>query len=129
MMGAATSPTRMRLYEKGKQPEYRHLGRNDWVRAEVQARPAKEAKEAFAQLSPSDVWGAAAWSRELAGVVLAEHVDPHPAGTTYRLTERDRALRWMAKQYGSHLLSLKEDCGSWEAVGLTLSELIKEVGE
>jgi hypothetical protein len=125
-LGSPQSVAMLRLYEKGRQPEYLHLARPDWVRAEIQVRPAKEAKEHFSTVSAADAWGAAAWSRELAGEILAEHVDPHPAGTTWRLSERDRALAWMCKQYGAHLLSLKEDCGSWETFGLTLGEMLKK---
>ena len=125
-LGSPKSAVRVRLYEKGKQPEYRHLQRENWARIEVQARPAKEHKAEFAALSPSDVWGASTWTRELAARVLAQHIDPHPAGTTYRLTERDRALEWMCKQYGPHLLSLAQDLGGWDCVGLTLREMISE---
>lgn len=125
MLGAPTSTARVRLYEKGKQPEYRHLQRNDWARIEVQVRPVKEAKASFAELSPADVWGATKWTRELAGKVLQEHVDPHPAGTVYRMPERDRALAWMCKQYGTHLVGLAADLGSWECLGLTLREMIE----
>jgi DNA relaxase NicK len=125
-LGSRQSPTRLRLYEKGKQPEYVHLSRPDWVRIEAQVRPAKEAKEAFSKLSAIEVWGASRWTRELAGMVLHQHVDPHPAGTTYKLTERETALRWMCRQYGSHLVSLAQDLGGWECVGLTLQEVIKE---
>lgn len=125
-LGSKDSVTRARLYEKGLQPEYSHLARPNWVRIEAQVRPAKDAKEAFAQLSPIEVWGASRWTRELAAEVLEAHVDPHPAGTTYRLPERERALRWMCKQYGEHLVSLASDLGGWDMVGLTLNEIIKE---
>ena len=125
-LGASTSAVKARMYEKGKQPEYLHLGKPDWCRLELQVRPAKEAKEAFATLSPSEVWGASKWSRALAAKVLDEHISPHPAGTTYRLSERDKALSWMVKQYGHHLVGLASDLGGWECVGLTLSEIIKD---
>lgn len=123
-LGARASVCRVRLYEKGKQPEYRHLERPEWTRIEVQVRPAKEAKAAFSELSPVEVWGASSWTRELAGKVLQEHIDPHPAGTTYRLTQRDAALEWMCKQYGAHLVDLAGDLGGWDCVGLTLREII-----
>lgn len=125
-LGARASVCRVRLYEKGKQPEYRHLERNDWTRIEVQVRPAKEAKSQFSRLSPSDVWGASAWTRELAAKVLQEHIDPHPAGTTYRLTQRDAALEWMCKQYGAHLVDLANDLGGWDCLGLTLRDVIQQ---
>ena len=125
-LGARSSVSRVRLYEKGRQPEYVHLGRPDWTRIEVQVRPAKEAKTAFSEVTPLEVWGASAWTRELAGQVLEQHIDPHPAGTTYRLTERESALRWMCKQYGGHLVSLAADLGDWQSVGLTINEILKE---
>jgi len=125
-LGSTASAVRVRLYEKGRQPEYRHLQRDDWTRIEVQARPAKEAKEHYSTLSAAEVWGASTWTRHLAASVLENHVDPHPAGTTYRLTERDRALAWMCKQYGPHLVSLAADLGGWKELGLTLGEMVKE---
>ena len=124
-LGANSSPVRERMYEKGKQPEYAHLARPDWVRCEVQVRPAKEAKEHFAQLQPLEVWGASKWSRELAAMVLKEHVDPHPAGTVWRKSDLDRRLDWVCKQAGPTLLELLGEVGTWECVGLTLGERIK----
>lgn len=126
MLGAPTSAVRLRLYEKGKQPEYRHLDKPNWARIEVQVRPVKEARSSYNSITPANVWGASKWSKDLAAKLLHEHVDPHPAGTVYRLPETERALRWMCKQYGAHLLELKDDCGSWENVGLTISEMIRE---
>lgn len=125
-LGSQSSPVRMRLYEKGLQPEYAHLNKPDWARIEVQVRPAKDAKEAFAKLSPMDVWGASRWTRDIAARVLEKHIDPHPAGTVYRLSDRETALRWMCKQYGAHLTSLAADLGGWDCVGLTISEILSD---
>ena len=126
-LGAKTSPVRMRLYEKGLQKEYEHLDKPNWVRIEAQVRPkAAEAKEAFSKLSALEVWGAGRWTREIAAKVLQEHVDPHPAGTIYRLSDQEKALRWMCKQYGATLMSAAADLGGWDCLGLTLSEIIKE---
>lgn len=125
-LGADSSTTRLRLYEKGKQPEYLHLARSDWVRAEVQVRPLKDAKEAFSHLAARDCWGASTWSRELAGKILRDHVDPHPAGTVWKKTDLDARLDWLCKQGGPTLLELYAELGTWECVGLTLGERIKE---
>lgn len=125
-LGAKSSVARTRLYEKGKQPEYAHLGRPDWARLEVQVRPAKDAKAEFAQLSAEAVWGASKWTRELAALALAQHVDPHPAGTTYRKTSDQVAIEWMCRQYGHRLTSLADDLGGWDVLGLTLRETITE---
>ncbi len=125
-VGANTSPVKLRLYEKGHQPEYRHLGRPDWVRIELQVRPTKEAKDAYSRADSLAVWGASAWSRELAGLVLAAELAPLPAGTTYKLSEQERALRFMCKQYGPHMIGLRNDLGSWEAVGLWLADAVRK---
>lgn len=125
-LGAASSPLRCRLYEKGKQPDYAHLDRPNWARLELQVRPAKEAKDTFAGLSAEEFWGASRWTRDLAAKALLAHVDPHPAGTVWRQSSRDRALAVMCKQYGAHLMSLAADLGGWDVLGLTLNEIIKE---
>lgn len=126
MLGAPSSTVQARLYEKGKQPEYRHLERFDLVRLELQVRPKKEAKTEYARLSAWEVWGASKWTRQLAADVLQRHLDAHPPGTVRKDSKRDQALRWMAKQYGAHLVSLAEDLGGWEVLGLTLREMIAE---
>lgn len=125
-LGGKSSVTRTRLYEKGKQPEYLHLERPDLTRLEVQVRPAKEAKSSFSELSPIDVWGASRWTRELAAVALREHVDPHPAGTIWKKTDLERRMDFMCKQYGPTLLELFASVGSWECVGLSIAEKLKE---
>lgn len=125
-LGAPSSAVRVRMYEKGRQPEYRRLGRYDWVRVECQVRPEKHAKTLYASASPIDVWGASPYTRELAATILEAHVQPLPPYAARRENERDRALRFMCQQYGPHLLSLKDDLGDWQAVGLTLNEIIRE---
>lgn len=124
-LGAKTSTTRLRLYEKGKQPEYLHLGLPNLARIEVQVRPAKDSKGAFASLDPLQVWGASRWSRELAGLVLLAHVDPHPAGTVYRKTTHQAALEWACKQYGAVFSAEAEACGGWDLFGRNISEIIE----
>ena len=125
-IGANTSPIKLRLYEKGHQPEYRHLERPDWVRIELQVRPDKDAKDVYSRADSLEVWGASAWTRELAGLVLSADLAPLPAGTVYKLSDQERAIQFMCKQYGTHLLSLKNDLGSWSELGERLSEIIKQ---
>ena len=126
-VGTPKSVSMLRLYEKGRQPEYVHLAKPDWVRAEIQVRPTKEAKTEFSHLTALEAWGASGWTRELAGLILQEHVDPHSAGTTYRKSSLERKLGFLCKQYGPTLLELHSLLGTWECVGLTLSEKIKEL--
>jgi hypothetical protein len=125
-LGANSSPVRLRLYEKGKQPEYRHLNRPHLARMEIQVRPQKEAKTTYATLDPMQVWGASKFTRRLAAEVLETMLDPYPPGTVRKDSKRDQALRWMAKQYGPHLVSLADDLGGWDVLGLTLREMVNE---
>lgn len=124
-LGAPTSAVRARLYEKGRQPEYRFAERPDWARMEVQVRPMKEAKETYSTLDARGVWGASKWTRELAGRILAAELTPMPAGTVRKQTSRDAAIRFMCKQYGAHLLSLIHELGSADKLGWHLFEQIK----
>ena len=128
-LGASSSAVRARLYEKGKQPEFRHLARPNLVRLELQVRPQKGAKAEYSLLGPLEVWGASKWTRELAGLVLREELDPHPPGTVRKDSIRERAIRHACRQYGKHLVSLAADCGGWEVLGLTLREIISEEQE
>ena len=125
-VGANTSPVKLRLYEKGHQPEYRHLKRPDWVRIELQVRPTKDAKDAYSTADSLAVWGASAWTRELAGLVLAAELAPLPAGTTYKQTEEERAIHFLCKQYGNHLMSMRNRLGSWEEAGAELGNIIRK---
>ena len=128
-LGSPQSVTRTRLYDKGRQPEYRHLGRPDWCRLEVQVRPAKEAKTEFSTLSALEVWGASAWSRQLAGAVLENHTDPHPAGTVWRRSSLERQFHFCCQQYGAMFVELADALGSWECLGATINEKLKELAE
>jgi hypothetical protein len=125
-LGAPSSAVRARLYEKGKQPEFRHLARPDLTRLEIQVRPAKDAKATYAALSAVEVWGASKFTRALAAEVLERHLDAYPPGTVRKDSKRDQALRFMTKQYGAHLVSLADDLGGWDCLGLTLAEMIEE---
>ena len=126
-LGSPKSTIRARLYEKGKQPEYVHLQRPDLVRLELQVRPAKEAKSEYARLSALDVWGASRWTRDLAGQVLGEALPAHPPGSVWRQSSLDRRLGFLAQQYGPTLLELHEEVGTWECVGLTIAEVLRDL--
>ncbi len=125
-LGASTSVARARAYEKGLQPEYRHLNRPDYCRVEVQVRPAKEAKDRYSVASAEDVWGASKWTRQLAALLLESKVLPLPAGSVRRETVRDHALRFMCRQYGLHIQSLRTELGSDEELGRVLAGMVKE---
>ena len=55
-IGSPKSVTMARLYEKGKQPEYRHLNRENWARLEIKSGQQK-GKSGLFNVSPVDAWG------------------------------------------------------------------------
>lgn len=124
-LGAPSADMRVRLYEKGKMPECRALKRPHWFRLEAQLRLDKEIRKYVPLISPSDVWKFSPWTREVVAAVLDQHLDPIRARSA-KVSVRDRALQHMAKQYGKHLSSLADELGSWQAVGLTIADLIAE---
>ena len=89
-------------------------------------RPTKDAKDVYSKADSLAVWGASAWTRELAGMVLAAELAPLPAGTTYRQTSQERALHFLCKQYGNHLIGAHNELGGWEELGLQLGEIIRK---
>ena len=122
-LGASTSAVKARMYEKESSPNTCTWANRIGVGL-VASQASQRGQEAFATLSPSEVWGASKWSRALAArssTNISAHTRAPP-----RLSERDKALSWMVKQYGHHLVGLASDLGGWECVGLTLSEIIKD---
>lgn len=110
-VGSPASALRLRVYEKGKQ-----LGAApEWVRAELQVRPQKQAKERAAALPAGAFWGAAAWSRAFAAEWGAE-LTPVPLGTIWRPQDDDRTWQWIIRQAGPLLRRMAERDGGWQAV-------------
>jgi DNA relaxase NicK len=111
-LGSPSSAVTMRIYEKGKQ-----LGcSTDWVRAELQVRPKKDAKLLASLLSAEQLWGFSKWSALMAlemGKTDAQRVDVN----AYQKSDQERAYRFMLKQYGPMLSRLMPHHGSWEALG------------
>lgn len=103
-VGSPTSPVMARLYEKGKQlrkafPDQADRFPIGWTRLELQWRPQKEQRRAAAELSPVEVWGAGAWSRDLHARVL--HLEPERRAPFYEAPPDDaRAFHYLVKQYG-----------------------------
>jgi hypothetical protein len=81
------------------------------MRLEIQVRPAKEAKNVYATLTPEQVWGASRYTRELAARVLQKELDSFPAGTVCKESSEVLKRRYMVRQYGSLALNwLDEAC-------------------
>lgn len=128
-VGSRKSPVFCRLYEKGL--EHRSKGWNpaasrDWVRLEIEVKPKKnDARKLLATLQPDDFMGCSPWTRDVSRMLFDSSLEAITGlGTIRRLSDRDRALAAMVRQYGKHLESLKSDEGSWCAVGRILGAMI-----
>lgn len=112
-IGSPTSPVMVRLYEKGlhEATSRGHMQDPTWTRLELQVRPQKSAKAAFAKIDPMEAWGATRWTAQLIEAVLGEEparidVDPR------RETEWERTQASLVQQYGRHAIS-----GGFRAAG------------
>jgi hypothetical protein len=144
-LGSPSSSIRMRLYDKreevlsklppggvervvawGKVSE----GFPDhWTRLEAQIRPhTKESRASFASIEPVDALGSSAWMREVWKAVAGLELQPVQVGRGYRVSDDERAYRYMLAQYGGVLGRLCRELGSWDCVGLQLGEDLKRQG-
>ena len=124
-MGAPTSDVRVRLYDKTAEtrrnlpPERHGEIPPHWARLEVQVRPRRKWRELAASMPPSQFWGCAQWTTDLAEKAMrleVERIQMNPA----RQTDHERAYRTMLEQYGKTLYRQLADLGSWAAVGAQL---------
>lgn len=123
-MGAESSPTRFRCYEKGKQVASSAVNPaevpQDWVRLETQWRPIREARETAATLSAGEVWGVSNWTQHIARQLL----DANPTrfiSQTRLKTSYEARYAAMLHQYGGLIGEMHVRLGSWSAVAEQLS--------
>lgn len=130
-LGATSSHTRLRLYDKAA--ELRHQFANDparlaelpgeLARLECQVRPqTPEAKRLASVVDPVTLMGSAAWMRELMRQVAGLELHPFEAGKVWRRSDDERAYAAVLAQYGGLLARIREDLGSWECVGRQIGD-------
>ena len=92
----------IREYEAGKHPDRVHLGRPDWVRVELEARPhyARD-KAAAATMTPLDVWGLTAWTQKV-GIALT-NAEINRFEPEIRRYSHDKTTRYIALAFRRHL--------------------------
>lgn len=124
-IGSRSSAAYKRIYEKGKQTG----GDPDHVRAELELKPQNaKAKQVYAYASPEQMWMATRWTQHLIRVLTGvDGMQPAPPGTIRQLTDDDRALEFMFKQYGNVLRRKLESMGGdIESFGLFMASGIGE---
>jgi hypothetical protein len=130
-LGAPTSHTRLRVYDKAAQlrgqfvaqPERLASIPAELARFEVQVRPQTPvAKRLAAQCSPIELMGSSAWMRKLMLKVSGLELAPFQAGQVWRQADDDRAYAALLAQYGGLLRRIAGDLGSWECLGLQMRD-------
>jgi DNA relaxase NicK len=128
-LGSRKSQVSVRIYEKGL--KYAHdLGLpvtdelREWVRIELEFHPQTEAAKSLApSIEGPQLWGSTGWTDQLAREVLSMATEPVSIRER-RESNRERALRFMASQYGSHLKALLADCnGDLAEFGRAIADL------
>jgi hypothetical protein len=104
-VGARSSESMGRLYEKGKQLPAAE--RPWWVRYELQLRPKRDRKTWAAETEPGDLLGAALWARRFASEFL-EVGAAAPPSRLERVSDLEGALRTVTRHYGGRFLELLE---------------------
>lgn len=134
-LGATSSHTRLRLYDKAD--ELREQFARDPVRLaeippelarlEVQVRPhTPQAKAQAATVEPMALMGSSAWTRELMRQVAGVELEPFEAAKPWRQADDDRAYAALLAQYGGLLQRVRQDLGSWDMVGRQIGQDLQE---
>lgn len=96
-VGSRAAAVRVRVYEKGL--EQRSKGNADapldWVRLELQWRPAGAQRTAALDFTPAEIWGAATWTADVARQLLHDDVQ-HVEGSP-ELTSFEQSYQWLCK--------------------------------
>lgn len=125
-LGATSSHTRLRLYDKAEELRQSFASNpvklaevpDQLARLECQVRPhTPEAKRAAAVADPVSLMGSSAWMRELMRQVAGLEIEPFHAGRVWRQADDDRAYSALLAQYGGLLRRIHADLGSWDMVG------------
>lgn len=133
-LGAPTSHTRLRLYDKAAELRQKFKGSMraldvpaELTRLECQVRPqTPAAKAAAAKVSPVELMGSCAWMRELMRRVSGLELAPFEAGRPWRQSDDDRAYAALLAQYGGLLTRMSVDLGSFDMVGRQIGHDLAE---
>jgi hypothetical protein len=125
-VGSRSSAAYKRLYEKGKQLK---LDQHPfWVRDELEFKPQNaRAKLAYASASPVEIWHSTKWTRTVWETLFGPSATlcVAPAGSIRVPGDDERALEFMAKQYGNVLRRKLESMGGdVESFGLLIARMI-----
>ena len=125
-IGSASSPVQLRLYEKGYEVSGIDTDRPDWVRLEVQVRPAKDRRSAASSWLPSDLFGAG-WVAKAVDRFFLIPTATLPIGYVKQDTDRLKRRAWISKIGARALREWLEDCGGDSA--MFTAQVVEAVNE
>lgn len=132
-VGSRQSPVMARLYEKGIEQRVKGYSPDaspDWVRLEIEVKPKRaDARKHLATLQPDEFMACSPWTREVAQCLFETSLQAITGlGTIKRMSDDERALAALVKQYGGLLGRLEQGAGSWDSVGRLLGSLVTAAG-
>lgn len=125
-IGSPKSPVQLRLYEKGYQMEGSETNNPNWVRLEVQIRPAKERRYEVAKWLPAECFSAG-WVSGAVERFFIVAGNSRPVGVVNRVSDKERQRRWLCKQGANILSQWRSECGSDDDFGREIMAKILEV--
>lgn len=122
-LGGAASLVQVRCYEKGKQLS----ADPNWVRVEVQVRPKGQGKDRLATAQPGELLGTSFWTSELGQRLGMPEVQRITIRDPWQQSDDERALYWAVRQYGEVFERKAMELGSFEALGVWLSQELQRM--
>jgi hypothetical protein len=129
-VGSRKSAVFGRIYERGK----KLLGEGqqadpNYVRVELEIKPASKAKANLCMLQPDQMLGASAWSRELFAQLTGGTWERIKVGTIWSKPDQERTVQALAAQYGATLLRLRDQLGDADRVFALIEDTMSGVRE
>ena len=126
-IGSTQSASLIRIYEKGKKhrkDKTDETASPDWVRIEVQCRPAREFKKIAWLVQPQQFFASSKVATDILSLIVNRQVDI-TAASPGRQPPRSTSVKFrnFARQYGEFILTLADTLGPDELVELLRSQL------
>lgn len=125
-VGSMKSAYMMRIYEKGKQEDNAAIAGKNWVRFELVCRPDKRRRAQCSEFSPLDFMGGWQFAREMVSIYYQPVEKSETVNKVVRqMTDLERALYNMTRQYKNHLTELYKSCNSLSEFGERIIKIMQ----
>lgn len=112
----------LRIYEKGKQRQFRLEGHPDWLRVEFEIKPQYRAEKlAAAQMAPEEIVGIVPWCATVAGSILKVPIPRHRRAP--RRYGNDTTQLHLARAYRRFWKDRLAEGRDWHCIGLEIEDI------